>query len=48
MLSSSMDPVRLGVVPTLHFHATGAVTYLDEVHEAGWDDDAGVILAVAA
>lgn len=43
-----MDPVRLGVAPMLLFHATGAVTYLSEGQEPSWDDDAGVILAVAA
>lgn len=43
-----MDPVRLGLSPTLHFHDTGAVTYLAEDQESGWDDAAGVILAVAA
>ena len=41
-------PVLLGLAPTLHFHASGAVTFLAEGQEPSWDDDAGVILAVAA
>lgn len=43
-----MDPVRLGLAPTLHFHETGAVTYLADDLDAGWDDDVRVVLAVPA
>ncbi|MEK6975752.1 MAG: hypothetical protein AABY18_05360 [Candidatus Thermoplasmatota archaeon] len=40
--------VHAASAPTLHFHATGAVTYLADDVEAGWDDDAPVLFAVAA
>lgn len=49
MVAARMDllsPVRLGLVPTLHFHATGAVTYLAS-DEPGWDDE-GVLYATPA
>lgn len=40
-------PVPLGLTPTLLFHATGAVTFLAEDAELGWDDDAGVFAVQA-
>lgn len=41
-----MDPV-LGLLPTLLFHATGAVTFAaDGLEPSGWDDD--VLFAAAA
>lgn len=41
-------PILLGLAPTLHFHATGAVTFLGADADHAWDDDAPVLLAVAA
>lgn len=40
------SPVQLGLVPTLHFHDSGAVTFLgDDVGD--WEDNT-VLLAVPA
>lgn len=41
-------PVHIGLTPTLHFHSTGAVTFLAGGLEPVWDDDAPVVLAVPA
>jgi len=40
-------PVLLGLAPTLHFHATGAVTFVG-AGETGWDDDSAVLFAAEA
>lgn len=41
------DPVLLGLAPTLHFHDSGAVTFLgDDVGD--WDDGGTVLFAVPA
>ena len=50
-IGSGMDllasPVHLGLAPTLHFHASGAVTYVG-TDDAGWDDDPAVLFAAEA
>lgn len=43
-----MDCVHLGLTPTLHIHASGALTYLGVGQEApDWDGDAALFSAVA-
>ena len=38
----------LGLVPTLHVHASGALTFCGPQDEAsGWDDDAPVLAVIA-
>ena len=42
------SPVRLGLAPSLLFHATGAVTFVGAGDAGGWDDDAAVLYAAEA
>lgn len=39
--------VNLGLLPSLHLHASGALTFCGVGEEPGWDDDAALLAVVA-